>query len=252
MWLIDAGIESVCNTTNCHKMSAAMLPWAPGPLVAIYASILTSLGASSCQQNTEISGLWKQQQARKLAGKRAQYNQGGTVKSHNYFICLETNYGISYISVLSSCQQNTEISGLWKQQRARKLAGKRAQYNQGGTVKSHNYFICLETNYGISYVNVLEIPYLTHWGRVTHICFGKLTIIGSDNGLLPSLHQDTIWTNAGILLIRTLGTNFCEILIEIHTFSFSKNIWKCCLENGVQLASASMCQVLILVVLNIF
>ena len=24
---------------------------------------------------------------------------------------------------------------------------------------------------------------LTHWGRVTHICVGKLTIIGSDNGL---------------------------------------------------------------------
>ena len=26
---------------------------------------------------------------------------------------------------------------------------------------------------------------LTHWGRVTHICVGKLTIIGSDNGLSP-------------------------------------------------------------------
>ena len=31
-----------------------------------------------------------------------------------------------------------------------------------------------------------------------------------------------IWTNAGILLIRTLGTNFSEILGEIHSFSFSK------------------------------
>ena len=26
---------------------------------------------------------------------------------------------------------------------------------------------------------------LTHWGRVTHICVGKLTIICSDNGLSP-------------------------------------------------------------------
>ena len=26
---------------------------------------------------------------------------------------------------------------------------------------------------------------LTHWGRVTHICVGKLIIIGSDNGLSP-------------------------------------------------------------------
>ena len=63
---------------------------------------------------------------------------------------------------------------------------------------------------------------LTHWGRVTHICVSKLTIIGSDNGLSPGRRQAIIWTNAGILLIRTLGTNFSEILGEIHSFSFSK------------------------------
>ena len=42
---------------------------------------------------------------------------------------------------------------------------------------------------------------LTHWGRVTHICVSKLTIIGSDNGLSPDRRQAIIWTNAGILLI---------------------------------------------------
>ena len=63
---------------------------------------------------------------------------------------------------------------------------------------------------------------LTHWGRVTHIWVGKLTIIASDNGLSPSWHQTIIWTNAGILLIGPLGTNFSEILIEIHSFSFKK------------------------------
>ena len=42
---------------------------------------------------------------------------------------------------------------------------------------------------------------LTHWGRVTHICVGELTIIGSDNGLSPERRQAIIWTNAGILLI---------------------------------------------------
>ena len=63
---------------------------------------------------------------------------------------------------------------------------------------------------------------LTHWGRVTHICVSKLTIIGSDNGLSPGRRQAIICTNAGILLIRTLGTNFSEILGEIHSFSFSK------------------------------
>ena len=67
-----------------------------------------------------------------------------------------------------------------------------------------------------------EVNNLTHWGRVTHICVRKLSIIGSDNGLSPGRRQAIIWTNAGILLIWTLGTNFSEILIEIHAFSFKK------------------------------
>ena len=63
---------------------------------------------------------------------------------------------------------------------------------------------------------------LTHWGRVTHICVSKLTIIGSDNGLSPGRRQAIIWTNAGLLLIGPLGTNFSEILSEIRSFSFKK------------------------------
>ena len=43
---------------------------------------------------------------------------------------------------------------------------------------------------------------------MTHICVGKLTIIGSDNGLSPGRRQAIIWTNSGILLIGPLGTNF--------------------------------------------
>ena len=42
---------------------------------------------------------------------------------------------------------------------------------------------------------------LTHWGRVTHICLGNLTNIGSDNGLSPDRRHAIIWTNAPILLI---------------------------------------------------
>ena len=64
--------------------------------------------------------------------------------------------------------------------------------------------------------------FLTHWGRVMHICIGKLASIGSDNGLLPDRHQAIIWTNAEILLIGPMGTNFSEILIEIYIFSFKK------------------------------
>ena len=57
---------------------------------------------------------------------------------------------------------------------------------------------------------------------MTHICLGKLTVIGSDNGLSPGRHKAIIWTNAGILLIRTLGTNLSEILNKIDTFSYNK------------------------------
>ena len=68
----------------------------------------------------------------------------------------------------------------------------------------------------------LGIILLTHRGRMTHKCVSKLTIIGSDNGLLPGRCQATIWTNAGIWSIGTFGTNFSEILIEIQTFSLNE------------------------------
>ena len=52
---------------------------------------------------------------------------------------------------------------------------------------------------------------------MTHICVSDLTRFGSDYGLSPGRRQAIIRTNAGILLIRLLGTNF-----EIVIFSFKK------------------------------
>ena len=79
----------------------------------------------------------------------------------------------------------------------------------------------------------IALESLTHWGRMTHICVGKLTIIGSDNGLSPGRRQVIIWTNAVILLIWSLGTNFSQFVIEIQTFSLKKirlkmSSAKCC------------------------
>ena len=68
--------------------------------------------------------------------------------------------------------------------------------------------------------------YLTHWGRVMHICVSKLTIIGSDNDLSPGRRQAIIWTNDGILFIRTLLTNFSENLSEIHSFLIHENAFE--------------------------
>ena len=74
----------------------------------------------------------------------------------------------------------------------------------------------------LQYQWIKPVPLLTHWGRVTHICVGKLANIGSDNGLSPGRRQAIIWINAGTSLIGPLGTNFSEILIGIQTFSFKK------------------------------
>ena len=53
---------------------------------------------------------------------------------------------------------------------------------------------------------------------MTDICVSKLVIIGLDNGLLPGQHQPIVWTNAGLLLITPLGSNFSEILIDFYIF----------------------------------
>ena len=79
-------------------------------------------------------------------------------------------------------------------------------------------------SYQESYSNL--VPHLTHWGRVTHICVSKLTIIGSDNGLSPDRRRAIILTNVGISLIGPLGTKFNEILFGIQTFSFKKMHFK--------------------------
>ena len=57
---------------------------------------------------------------------------------------------------------------------------------------------------------------------MTHIYVRTLTIIVSDNGLLPGRRQAIIWTNAGILSIGPLGTNFSKVFIGIYIFSFTK------------------------------
>ena len=54
---------------------------------------------------------------------------------------------------------------------------------------------------------------------MTHVCVSGITTIGSDNGLSTDQRQAIICTNAGILFIGPLGTNFGDILIEIFTFS---------------------------------
>ena len=65
--------------------------------------------------------------------------------------------------------------------------------------------------YGAYLVQQLFTIYLqlTHWGRTTHICVSKLTIIASDNGLSPRRRQAIIWNNIVNWTIRNkLQWNF--------------------------------------------
>ena len=61
---------------------------------------------------------------------------------------------------------------------------------------------------------------------MTHICVGRLTIIGSYNGLSPGRRQAIIWTNAELLFIGPLGTKFSEILIENSYIFIQENTFE--------------------------
>ena len=89
-----------------------------------------------------------------------------------------------------------------------------------------NILVSGSTNHWGHLIYELGTHWLTRWGRATHICVSKLTIIGSNNGLSPRGHQAVIWTNAAILSIKPYGTYFSEILFRIQMFPFKKIHWK--------------------------
>ena len=77
---------------------------------------------------------------------------------------------------------------------------------------------------------------LSHWGRVTYIFVGNLTIIGSDNGLSPGRHQGIIWTNAEILLIEQLRNKF--------QWNFDQNSYIFSLKNAFENVARKMVAIL--------
>ena len=65
----------------------------------------------------------------------------------------------------------------------------------------------------------------THWGRVRYICFSKLTIIGSDNGLSPGRRQAIIWTSDEILSQWNLQRNYAFSFKKMHELNeISKSV----------------------------
>ena len=64
----------------------------------------------------------------------------------------------------------------------------------------------------------LKCTCITHGGRVTHIYVGRITIMGSDDGLSPGRFQPIIWTSAKILLSGPVGTNKRNIHWNVNIF----------------------------------
>ena len=70
------------------------------------------------------------------------------------------------------------------------------------------------------------------WGQVTYVYLAvNITIIGSDNGLSPDLHQAIIWTNAGIFFNSTLGNKLqwninWNSYVFIEENEFENVVWK--------------------------
>ena len=121
-----------------------------------------------------------------------------------------------------------------------------------GMLRYMYYSVCMVYMYNVyiyTYIYVCVCVYghththSTHWGWMTQICVGNLTIIGSDNGLSPERHQAIIWTNAGILWIWPLGTNFSKISIDILTLPLLKKHLKgsSATWNGGHLSRPQMC-----------
>ena len=127
-----------------------------------------------------------------------------TASSCNFKLGLSSKIGTQKWTIIV-CKGNTPGSNYWIL----------PQFTRTLTMDNYTVYKVILLSWPVSSRSQVVMSHFfcisTHWGRMTHICVSKSTIIASDNGLSPSRRQTIIWTNAGILLIRPLGTNFSEI-----------------------------------------
>ena len=105
----------------------------------------------------------------------------------------------------------------------------RVMWHDFGPLLSRSLSCLLESLFRLTANKPLKFRFTGPWAGKPLLAGGfptqgaSVTIISSDNGLLPGWYQAIIWSNAGILLI---WTNFSEVLSKIHTSSFNKNYLK--------------------------
>ena len=81
---------------------------------------------------------------------------------------------------------------------------------------------------------------LTHLPLVAHICVNELGQHWVNNSLSPGRRQAIIWTNAEILSIALLGTNFSETRIAIRIFIQENAFEIAVCQNGGHFAQGEM------------
>ena len=130
-----------------------------------------------------------------------------------------------------SCNLPGESPTAWVMAR-RRIPDKKKQlisftqnHIMGKVVSESDYFVLLTIFRPNPPTRILQWQIiLTHWGRVIHMGVSRLDHHWFRK-LACRLHgqrQAIIWTSAGILLIRTLGTNLGQTLSESHLVSFKK------------------------------
>ena len=109
---------------------------------------------------------------------------------------------VTFSTLLALCAGNPLITGGFPSQRA--------------NVMEVWFFMLTGTSYWTQ-----NLIIKTHLPPIA-ACVSKWISIDSGNGLSPAQCQAITWTNAALLSIWPLGTNFSVIRIKIQTFSFIK------------------------------
>ena len=180
------------------------------------------------------AGRWKHENNNKNSGKRLCINRillCGLYIFIGYMNCLMLWYRdtVEYSGLIWICRIRHCVINPYTAE-----PGYRQNYGDHVLTTNASLLLCNELSAAI------KLSDLTHWGRVTHVCLSKLTVVVSDNGLSPGRRQAIIGTNVGLLSIGPSGTNFRENLIDPY-FHSRKSIWKCHHEIGGHFVSASMC-----------
>ena len=155
----------------------------------------------------------------------------------NGWLCIGESYNTS-TSLYIYANMESNLATCHPRHKQKNIHTRNASVRINLTMVWLTQLLWILTNNVTKYIHILQS---TIWEQKCQVSFLLWNSLLEDNGLAPGRRQAIIRTNARILLIGPLGTNFIETLIGIETFTLKKCTWSCRLRNGVNFVSASMC-----------